>query len=90
MDYSGLNADQGPVVSKLHGAGLIWARARFDREMGQEVQVNQWVKLTVEVFSRLKGEGVDVATLKACFNDDGFDFERDGAMLTRETPITIE
>ena len=28
--------------------------------------------------------------LKACFNDDGFDFERDGAVLTRDHPITIE
>jgi len=90
MDLSGLSADRAPIVSKLYGAGLVWARARFDREMGQEVQVNQWVKLKIEVFTRLKGDGIDIETLKACFNDDGFDYERDGAVLTRDSPISIE
>jgi hypothetical protein len=42
------------------------------------------------VFSRLKGDGVDIATLKACFNDDGFDFEREGGVLSRDKPIIIE
>ena len=46
--------------------------------------------MTIEVFSRLKGDGVDVATLKACFNDDGFDFESPGGILSREKPILIE
>ena len=38
----------------------------------------------------MKGDGVDIATLKACFNDDGFDFERNGGMLSRDKPIVIE
>ena len=51
--------------------------------------MNQWVKLTVEVYTRLK-EKIDVATLKACFNDDGFDYEREGATISRESPLVIE
>ena len=38
----------------------------------------------------MKGDGVDIATLKACFNDDGFDFEREGGVLSRDKPILIE
>ena len=37
------------VTGELVGAGLIWARAQFDRKANEAVQVNQWLKLTIEI-----------------------------------------
>ena len=42
------------IVGELEGAKLIWARASFSTKMGMDVQVNSWVKLTIEIFTRIK------------------------------------
>ena len=42
------------IVGELEGAKLIWARAQFSTKMGMDVQVNSWVKLTIEIFTRIK------------------------------------
>ena len=40
---------------KLEGAGLVWTRASFDCKTAQ---VNNLIKLTVEVFTKVKGSGI--------------------------------
>jgi hypothetical protein len=36
------------------------------------------VKLTIELFTKLKGEGVDIEEIQAKLNEPAFDFEKKG------------
>ena len=74
---------------QLIGAGLIWARASFDRKSIEQIQVNTWVKLTVEVFTKVKGSGVCLESVTSKFNEANFNFELKDQALTREKPLTI-
>lgn len=63
MDFGAENLEleeAKAVTGQLIGAGLIWARAQFDRKANELVQINQWVKLSIEIFTKLKGEGVEL------------------------------
>ena len=51
------------VTGQLIGANLIWARAQFDKKANELVQINQWVKLSLEIFTKLKGNGVELQNI---------------------------
>lgn len=87
MDYSKESGEE-IVTGQLVGAGLIWARATFDKK--EPIQVNTWIKLTFEVFTRLKGNGVDLKCITAKFNEQEFDFTIGEHKLTRDKPLLIE
>lgn len=78
------------ATGQLIGAGLIWARAQFDRKANELVQINQWVKMTIEIFTKLKGDGIELGKVEAKFNEAKFDLEFAGQRLSRATPIKIE
>jgi len=93
MDFGAENIEleEAKVVTgQLIGAGLIWARAQFDRKANELVQINQWVKLSIEIFTKLKGDGVELENVQAKFNEAKFNFECAGHKLTRDQPIKIE
>ena len=46
--------------------------------------------MTIEIYTKLKGEGIDIRGIQAKFNEPSFDFEKDGQRCTRSEPITIE
>ena len=46
--------DKNNLRGDIQGANLIWARAKFDYKFGEKIPVNQWVRLTVEIFTKLK------------------------------------
>lgn len=87
MDYSSLKKE---INGQMIGPSLIWARAQFDRKSNEVVQLNQWVKLTIEVFTKLKGDGIDVENLNIQFNEHFLDFNIEGKQLSRDNPIKLE
>ena len=94
MDYTSQQEDgmQNDVVAsgQLIGAGLIWARAQFDKKPNDPVQINTWVKITVELFTRLK-QGIELESIQAKFNESKFDFKTtQHTILTRDKPIVLE
>ena len=91
MDFTSQQEDQQEVVAsgQLIGAGLIWARAQFDKKSNEQVQVNTWVTVTIELFTRLK-QGVELESIQAKFNESKFDFKTtEHKLLTRDKPIMI-
>ena len=82
--------DDDALVEDVVGANLLWARAAFNVPPGHQVPVNQWVKLNVELFTKLKAEDqVDIETISCEFNEKSFDFVADGSCLNRDGPITL-
>ena len=82
--------DDDALTEDVVGANLLWARAAFNVPPGHQVPVNQWVKLNVELFTKLKAEDqVDIETISCEFNEKSFDFVADGSCLSRDGPITI-
>jgi hypothetical protein len=57
------------IQGQLIGAGLLWARAEFDKKCNETVQVNTWVKITIEIFTRIKGDGICLENINAKFNE---------------------
>jgi len=88
MDFSKLEGGQ-QVDGQLIGAGLIWARASFDRKSNEQVQVNTWVKLTVEIFTKVKGNGVSLESVTTKFNESNFNFDVKDQSLTRDKPLVL-
>lgn len=88
----GVDEDNSEIKGEIVGAGLLWARARFEVRHGEQVPVNQWVKLTVEVFTRLRqSQALDVETINVNFNEASFDFKAAGGSLSKDSgPLTIE
>jgi hypothetical protein len=52
------------------------------------VQINSWVKLTVEIFTRLK-HGVELESILTKFNENKFDFTLENQSVSSEQPLTI-
>lgn len=77
------------VNGQLIGAGLIWARASFDVKRGKSVQINTYVNLKVELFTRVK-DGFDIETTTVKFNEQNFNFETKNLKLNRDKPLLIE
>ena len=50
--------DNKVATQLLQGSGLIWARAKFDNQRNEPIQVNQWAKITIEIFTKIKGPGI--------------------------------
>ena len=72
------------------GANLVWARAGFNVAAGQQVPVNQWVKLNVELFTKLKPDNkLDIETVSCEFNETFFNFTADGGNLSRDSVISL-
>lgn len=70
MDFSEKTEGESRfITSQLVGANLIWIRASFDRKSNEMVKINSWVNLTVELFTYLKGDGLEVEEITARFND---------------------
>lgn len=71
------------------GANLVWARAVFDKKATELVQANSWVKLTIEIFTKVKG-GIELDHAQALFNESKFDFAQNDVVLNRNKPFVIE
>jgi hypothetical protein len=48
------------ILTEIYSSNIIWTRAQFDCPPNKSMQMNQWVKLTIEIFTKLNGDGVDV------------------------------
>lgn len=67
-----------PILGQLVGANLVWVRAQFDRKANEFVQINKWVKMTIEIFTKIKGEGIDIESVSSRFNEQKFNFDHEG------------
>ena len=78
----------GDLVGFLVGPQLIWARAIFDH---QNIQVNNYNKLTVEIFSKLENP-IKIPKLLLKFNENTLNQEitSEEYTLSSTTPIIIE
>lgn len=78
-----------PVTGQLIGAGLIWARACFDKKQNEIIKMNTWVKLHIEFYTRLK-TGIDLSSIEVKLNEHAFNFAIEGSdlKLTRDKPLS--
>ena len=58
--------------------------------MNESIQVNQWAKITIEVFTKLRGKGVEIESVCGNFSESNLNFTKPGTALSREKPICIE
>lgn len=69
-----MQAEDKVVNGQLIGAGLIWARAYFDVKPGSLIQINTYVKLRVELFTKVK-DGFSLESVTIKFSEQKFNFE---------------
>ena len=52
--------------------------------------MNQWVKLKIEIYTKVKGDGIDIESISAMMSEPIFNFKMAGGKVTRNGPIVLE